>query len=334
MKFNQSHLVVLAKIKDVVMKNNSFIVLEHEKPDGDCIGSGLALVMALNQISKRALLVSQDPHPAMYDFLPGKKLYTRSTYIRPEDFQPDVAIFLDCTDPSRCGKSIELVGNGIRINIDHHVSNTRFGDVVLVDPEAAATGELVYELLVYLGVPITAEIATCLYVALLTDTGGFRYQNTTGHTHRVASKLIDAGVNAYRVAEEIYETKSLSSILLLGRALETLTLRYGGKLAYVYVTREMMRVTGASTEDTEGIINYPRSILGVEIALCFKEHETEGKVHVSFRSRSLVDVAEIAKQLGGGGHPRASGALIEGSVQDAVAEVLKVLDGLNLWTDS
>lgn len=323
----------LEQVVDIIRDHRSFVVLEHEKPDGDCIGSGLALVQGLQSLGKQAILVSQDPHPAIYDFLPGRPFYTRAAYLEPADFAPEVAVFLDCTDPERAGTAARLADGRLWLNIDHHVSNSRFGVACLVDPDASATGELVYKVLKSLGVEITAGLATCIYVAIATDTGGFRYQNTGQGCLRLAAELLGKGVKAWEVAEQVFETRSVSSVLLLGQALSSLKLYRGGKVAAVTVTREMMKASGASPEETEGIIGYPRAITGVEVSLFFRE-DAEGKgFHVSFRSRTKVDVAEVAVSLGGGGHPRAAGALVAGSIEEVTAKVMVALDRFP-WTDS
>jgi len=330
----ETHTEVLRKITGVIREHDKIVVLEHEKPDGDCVGSGLALVQALRALGKRALLVSQDTHPSMYDFLPGRSFYTRVGYLKPEDFCPEVAIFLDCTGPERTGKALELTSaSKVWVNIDHHISNSYFGQLNLVDPKASSVGELVLGLIEALDVAITEDIATCIYVAIVTDTGGFRYQNTTPKALRIAAKLMDIGVKASEVADHVFETRSLSSLLLLKEALGTLKIYEKGRLATITVTREMMRVAGASMDETEGIINYPRSIPGVEVAVFFKETEDGKGVHVSFRSKSNVNVAEIASSLGGGGHPRASGAFLPGSVQEVSNKVLSAFNRLGVWKD-
>ncbi len=331
---NSGRLRAICSIKKLIEDNGSFILLEHQKPDGDCIGSGLALVLALRFAGKQALLVSQDSHPAIYEFLPGHSFHTRACYLEPGDFSPDVAIFLDCTGPERAGKALNFAGGLPWINIDHHVSNSMFGDVNLVDPKAAATGQLVYEVLESMGIPVDADIATCIYVALITDTGGFRYQNTTKESLSLASVLLGKGVKGPEVADRVFETKSVSSVLLLASALGTLKMYRGGKVASVTITREMLKSAGATQDETEGIVGYPRSIAGVEVALLVREAEEPGMVHVSLRSRNEVDVAALAESLGGGGHPRAAGVLLQGDTSEITARVLRAIDGSGLWTDS
>ncbi len=325
---------ILDAIVKVINANSSFIVLEHVKPDGDCIGSGLALVQALRGLGKEALLVSQDPHPAIYDFLPGRSYHTRAAYLDPKDFSPDAAIFVDCADVERAGSALGFAGKKLWVNIDHHISNTRFGHINMVDPKACAAGQLVYRVLRRLGVKITPDYATCLYVAIMTDTGGFRYQNTTKEALELASLLMGMGANGPEIADRVFETRSLSSLLLLGSALATLQLYHGGKVASVAVTRDMLKKAGATLEETEGFVGYPRSIDGVELSLLFKEDQEDQKVHVSFRSRELVDVAELAGSFGGGGHPRAAGATVDGGIQKVVKQVMSAVSGLNIWMDS
>ncbi len=323
----------LENVVAVIRTHRSFVVLEHEKPDGDAIGSGLALVQALLASGKQAILVSSDPHPAIYDFLPGKPLYTRAAYLDPVDFSPEVAIYVDCTDLDRAGEAKKFAEGKLVVNIDHHVSNSGFGDVRFVRDDASATGELIFAIIRALGVEITKDIATCLYVAIITDTGGFRYQNTSPDCFRVAAELLEAGASAWEIAEQVFETRTVSSVLLLGNAITTLKLYKGGKIAAISVTRDILKASGASPQETEGIVGYPRSIVGVEVALLFRE-DLEGKgFHVSFRSRSRVDVAAVAVSLGGGGHPRAAGALIKGNLAQVTDKVLAALEH-SPWMDS
>lgn len=316
-----------------IRSHNSFVILEHEKPDGDAVGSGLAMVQALLALGKQAILVSSDPHPAVYDFLPGKPYYTRAAYLEPADFSPEAAVFLDCTDPERSGAGLKFASGKYVINIDHHVSNSLFGDARLVRPEASATGEIVFGVLKALDVEITPDIATCLYVAIVTDTGGFRYQNTSGECLRVAAALLEKGVSAWGVADQVFETRSVSSVILLGKALDTLKLYRGGKIAAVTVTRAMLKAAGAAPEETEGIIGYPRSLTGVEVALLFREDQDGRGFHVSMRSRTRVDVSAVAVSLGGGGHPRAAGVLLKGDLAEVTGKVLAALDR-SPWMDS
>lgn len=320
----------LARARELIRSYRRFVILEHEKPDGDCVGSSLAMALALDKWGKQALIVSDDPHPVIYDFLPGQEHFTRTGYLDLDDFRADVAIFLDCGEPERCGRALPFAQKAkYWVNIDHHVSNTKFGDAVLVDPSAAATGEILWWMFREFELEIDVAIATCLYVAVLTDTGSFRYENTTPRALRMAADLIEKGARPQEISELVYEAKPLSSLMLLGEALKTLEIHDGGRIACVSVTREMMRKVAATSEDTEGIITYPRSIQGVVVAVQFRESD-EG-VHVSFRTRRTVDASRIAEMFGGGGHPRAAGALIKGKTLSEVKtlvleELHKVLE--------
>lgn len=324
---------MLREVVELIGKYGRFVILGHEKPDGDSIGSCLALTLALTRLGKKAIFVSEDPRPAVYDFLPGREVSMLSSALAPEDFPAEVTIFVDCTDPLRPGKAAAFAGRDNWINIDHHISNQGFGLVNVVDPGACAAGELVMEIIKELGVPIDEEIGSCLYVAIATDTGGFRYSNTSSRSFRLAAELVESGVKVHEISELIFDAKSVPSLLLAGMAIGTLRLYHGGRVATIFVTQEMMRKAGASKEDTDGLIDYPRSIAGVELAMCFKEDDL-GNVHVSFRSRRLVDVSRIAVGLGGGGHPRASGATLKMDLESALRKVLEIVDGLGIWTDS
>ncbi len=321
------------QIANIIRKGSSFLILEHEKPDGDCIGSGLALAQALSHLDKKVLLLSQDPHPDTYSFLPGVHLHSITSKMEHKDTKWDAVIFVDCTDSKRTGKAINYANSEIWINIDHHISNSGFGHFKIVDPYAAATGELVFFLLKVMNITIDVDIATCLYVALVSDTGGFRYQNTSPRCFHVAAELIDLGVRPSQVADYLYETRSFSSLMLLKKSLCTLTLYKGGQLASIEVTEEMIESVGASFEDADSIIDYPRSIAGVEVTLCFKESLGQSTVRLSLRSKSRVDVSKIAEALGGGGHPRAAGAVLQGNLKQAKSRVFEVLDGLEIWMD-
>lgn len=313
----------IARAEEIVRSHDSFVILEHEKPDGDCVGSALAFALALEKMGKHGLIVTDDPHPAIYGFLPGQAHATRTGYLDPADFSAEVAVFLDCGEPERCGSALGFAKKArLWVNIDHHVSNTGFGDAVLVDPLASATGEILWYFFLESGVPVDASIATCLYTAILTDTGSFRYENTTARALRVAACLVEKGARPQEITELVYEAKPLSSILLTAEALRTLELYAEGSIACISITREMMRKVAATPEDTEGIITYPRSIQGVLVAVQFREGD-DG-THVSFRTRRGVDASRLAERLGGGGHPRAAGAFIKGKtipeIKDYVLE--------------
>ncbi|NLC56864.1 MAG: bifunctional oligoribonuclease/PAP phosphatase NrnA [Armatimonadetes bacterium] len=277
----------------------------HVNPDGDTMGSALALGLALQHAGKKVTLVSPDEVPLPYHFLPGSHQFQRSV---PEgDY--DVAAALDCDGESRMGSAAPAVRRAAQvIEIDHHTGTDRFGDIVVVDPTAAATGELVFGLLRLLALPITADVATNLYVALMTDTGSFRFANTTARCLRIAAELVDCGADPFRIADHVYETRSRAATLLLGRALASLKLSDDGQIAWGRLTAEDFQQAAATDAETEGIVNHLRAIAGVRVAILLRE--VNGKVRVSLRSREPVDVAAVARVFGGGGHRVAAGCTL------------------------
>lgn len=310
-------------ISEVLRAAGKVALFFHVMPDGDAIGSALALWAGLRSLNKEARVFSSDQVPRAYRFLPFSRNVEK---IGPDAVLTDrfdVAVFLDCTDPERSGNALQAIGSATAVvNVDHHVTNSMFGDHRWVDPGAAATGELVYWLLRELGVNLTPEIATCLYVAIISDTGRFTYSNTTPSSLRISAELIEAGVSPHSVAEELYETKSVAGTRLLAMALSTLELSEGGRVAWLQVTRDALRAAGASDEDTEGIVNFTRMIAGVEMGLLFRE-EAENRVRVAFRSRCRIDVSRLASRFGGGGHPRAAGCTLRGRLDEVKAAVLR-----------
>ncbi|HHV78922.1 MAG TPA: bifunctional oligoribonuclease/PAP phosphatase NrnA [Firmicutes bacterium] len=314
----------ISHILRAVYNNGSFLIFTHEMPDGDTIGSSLALAGALKQLGKRALVVSCDPVPVAYRFLHGADEVKYPSEINQEQHGTYCAILVDCGEPSRVKDGIRLLdGAALVINIDHHVSNTMYGDITWVEPDASSVGEMMYTLLTALGARITPELATALFTAIFTDTGSFRYTNTTAHALLVASRLVEFGANPNEVSEHVYETKSISSLRLLARALDNLKVDPSGKVAWLTLTKEDMKAAGASEEESEGLVSYARMVRGAEVGILFRETEN-GSVKVGLRSRKWVDVAALAKEFGGGGHPRASGCTIKGEPIDSV--VSKVLN--------
>ena len=265
-------------------------------------------------------MVGVDPIPPMYHFLPGWDAYQVPWQEVTGEW--DLSCFLDCGDLERVGDALPAVRLGrCTLNIDHHATNTAFAEYNYLDFSAAAVGELAYRILQEIGAPIDAGTALCLYTSLVTDTGGFRYDSTGPSTHRVAADLIERGVRPYDVAQAIFESEPLPRLALLSRALQTLQVDESGRMAWMVVTRQMLAEVGASDHDVEGIVNYARSVAGVEVGLLFKETE-DGRVRVSLRSRSRVDVGAVAVKLGGGGHPRAAGCTLAGPVAEVVGQVV------------
>ena len=297
-------------------------LLIHKSPDGDALGSALALAMALEFWGKEVGIFCWDEVPYFYRFLPRWEMIRRVRSADEVDFQP-LVVGLDSSD---LGRLPFLHGRppGKVINIDHHPTNTRWGHLNLVEPHASATGEIVFRLLQVGGVEITPDMATCLYTAIFTDTGGFRFSNTTEASLLCCYKLVELGAVPYEIATHVYESYSPGRMRLLGLALNTLTMAGGDRVAWMVVTREMMESTGTGPEDTEEFVNFPKSIKGVEVALLFRE--TEGGVKVSFRSKGRVDVASLASALGGGGHRAAAGCDLSFSLEEAVERVIPLVE--------
>jgi bifunctional oligoribonuclease and PAP phosphatase NrnA len=310
---------ILKKIADLLRREKRFLIASHENPEGDAIGSVLALGLALREMGKTVVMLNQDLVPDILLFLPqaGEIIHQA-----PKNERFDVALTLDCGDRKRLGEEFNKLDQiGTLINIDHHVSNTRFGDINLVDPQASSTAEMVYELLREIPLKITPAIAENIYAGILTDTGSFHYSNTTAKTFAVARTCILSGVNPSNVAENIYETQPLARLRLLPLVLGTLEIEEDGRVSSVVVTREMLAKTEATPALTEDFINYPRSVKGTEVAMLFREINPQ-KYRVSFRSRGKVDVSRISQMFQGGGHPNAAGCTIDGTLRDVKGKVL------------
>ncbi|BDG59405.1 DHH family phosphoesterase [Caldinitratiruptor microaerophilus] len=292
----------------------------HVSPDGDTIGSSLAVCRAARALGKEAWCVGVDPVPRIYQFLPGWTELFRPW--QELDGEWDLGVLLDCGDRSRVGPAEPLLGRCRRtLNVDHHATNGRYGDYNWLDFRAAAVGEMAYRLVVEMGAPVDPPTATCLYTAIVTDTGSFRYDSTTPATHEIAARLIEAGVLPYRVAEAVWESETPERLRLLSACLATLQLHAGGRVATLRVTRDMLAATGATDEDVDGMVNFARSIAGVEVGLLFRE-TGNGKVRVNLRSRGGLDVSRVAERFGGGGHPRAAGCTVEGDIAAVEAQVV------------
>jgi phosphoesterase RecJ-like protein len=293
------------------------LLVLHVRPDGDSIGSTLAMARALRVLGKAAEVVAPDPIPPNLAFVPGADAVVGAGGSAGAF---DTALFLDCASLDRIGGATADLGRaGPILNVDHHSSNLRYGAVNYIQPQAAACGEVTYDLIRGLGVALDPEIALGLYVAIVTDTGSFRYQSVTARTHRIAARLLDLGVQPAEVARRVWDSRSLASVRLEAAALTTL--RQEGELAWMDVTPSMLGASGAAAYETEGLVNLPRSLEGVEVAVLFSD-EGLGEVRVSLRSNRRVDVSAIAVALGGGGHARAAGCTLRTGLDQAHAAVL------------
>jgi phosphoesterase RecJ-like protein len=310
----------LQRIAEEVRNGQRFFIASHENPEGDALGSILALGLALREMGKEVLVFNQDPIPEMLSFLPGAETIIHQA---PADGNFDVAFALDCGDPQRLGEEFTKVRKiGKMINMDHHISNRLFGDINFVDPAASSTAEMVFDLLRIMPVAISPAVAENIYVGILTDTGSFRYSNTSPKTFTAARMCLLAGVEPWKVAEKVYETQPLPRLRLLPLVLGTLEVGENGRVSSILVTKKMMEETGASAALTEDFINFPRSLKGAQVALLFREVSPD-KYRVSLRSRGHVDVARIAAAFQGGGHPNAAGCAVEGTLSEVKAKILE-----------
>lgn len=306
---------VPAELLALLRKEDTFFIATHVNPDGDALGSSLALSLALESMGKKTVLYDRDGVPGPYLFLPGHERFVSSAAT---DGLP-VVILLDCNDRKRSG----LEGAAISFSavIDHHETARDFGDIRWVEPDAAATGMMVYFLIRELGLEITKDMAANLYSAIVVDTGTFRYSNTTAEVLRVAAELVDAGADPQAIAVNLYETWPEARFRLLLMVLNTLEIT--DRFAVTYVTREMFAETGTSPEDTEHFSNFPRMIGTIAVSVFFREEEDGWKV--SLRSRGEIDVAATAQCFKGGGHRNAAGFTIKADLETAKARVLSAL---------
>ncbi|HWG22471.1 MAG TPA: bifunctional oligoribonuclease/PAP phosphatase NrnA [Terracidiphilus sp.] len=306
-----------AAILDVLRRGERFLVCSHSRPDGDAVGSMLAMGMLLEQMGKHAELVAADRVPGIYRALPGAEAIHFAMRIHGPY---DAVILLECDGLERT--KLRGLEPFYLINIDHHPTGKPFGDLNWIDRDAASVGELVYRLVKAAGATVTPQMAACLYTTVLTDTGGFCYGGTRASTFALAEELTRAGADPIRIAQEVYFSTATAKLLLLGAALSNL--KREGRLAWLWVTNQDMVRTCAAEEDSEGIVTYAISIAGVEAAVFLRELP-EGRIRVSLRSKGEVDVASIAAGLGGGGHENAAGVTLEGPLAHALEEILAEL---------
>ncbi|HJV66845.1 MAG TPA: bifunctional oligoribonuclease/PAP phosphatase NrnA [Geomonas sp.] len=312
----------IAAILAEIDSSNSFLITSHESPDPDAIGSSLALANYLTARGKDVTVYLCDPVTESCKFLP---LADRVLHDLPErDFE--VCFVLDVGEFRRAGKAITTSQRIARfINIDHHLGCDLFGVHNLIDPQACATAALVYRIIKAAGDEVDFPTALCIYTAILSDTGSFHYSNSNPEAFAIAGEMVAKGVNAWTVNENLYESEPKQRLALLALALSDLTISPRGEYASVTVTTDMYQETGATAEDTDRFINYPRSIRGVEVALFFRQLE-DGKFKVGFRSKGKVDVAAVSAFFGGGGHHNAAGCVIKGSLAEVKAQVFERLE--------
>ncbi|CAH2213976.1 DHH family phosphoesterase [Tepidibacter aestuarii] len=312
------------KIINAIMGSNNFIITSHYSPDGDNLGSSIGLYYALKSMDKEAVFVLDDNLPANLDFLYKDIKIYKSEEIKTEDY---ILISLDCGDKDRLCCSNTIKNNAkITINIDHHSSNDLYADLNYVDAKASSTCEVVYDMLMKIDKNIIdKKIANCLYTGLITDTGNFMYSNTNPSSFEMACNLLKLGIDKQDIIQSIYQNNPVNYVKILGESLNTLNV-IQEKIATIELTTQMFKNNNITFNDVDGFVNYARDISGVEVGILFKQKRSN-QIKVSLRSKSYVNVSEIAKVFGGGGHVRASGCTVNDSLENAkkrvVEEVIK-----------
>ena len=295
------------------------MITSHIRPDGDGLGSGLALYWMLRSLGKDATVLLRDRVPPSYTVLPGSDMVVVAQDVT-EDYE--AAFIIECSDVMRPG--LPSLKDQFVVNIDHHSTTTPFGNVNWIDPTAAAVGEMIYNLCKALGVQVTKEIAECIYTALLTDTGSFHFSNTTERTLKIASELVRLGVEPARISQALFYSYPFSKIKLLGLVLSSIERDETGRIAWVTMDRETMYESDASEEDSDGIVNHALSVGEVDAVAFFKEL-SPGVYRVSLRSKGKNNVAKVAETFGGGGHRNAAGCRVEGDFEDVKRRVIEGL---------
>ena len=311
----------IARIVDAIRARQRFVLGSHSRPDGDSIGSQLAMAYALRAMGKAAVAVNADPAPPPLMAFPG----VPDIRIAPAvagDF--DAAIIMECGDLQRTG--VSGFERFFVINIDHHPGNSGYGQINWFDAGAAACAEMVYDVVGALGVPLSKEIATHVYLAILTDTGSFHYSGISPRTFEICRECLEAGVDPVIVARNVYDSNNMGRLKLFGAVLGAMQIDHTGRIAIVYVDHEMTRAAGGTYEDTEGLVNLPLTVKEVEAVIFFKQ-EAGDQYRVSLRSKGNIDIGSIAKEYGGGGHKNAAGLTVTGPIEQLQKTLVEKIEG-------
>ena len=310
----------LQLIVDAIGVRRRFVICSHARPDGDSIGSALAMAYALRALGKTVRVVNSDPAPAPIQAFPGVRDIEIADRI---DGEFDAAIIMECGDLSRTG--VGGLDRFFVINIDHHPGNKGYGDIRWFDDSAAACGEMVFALIRALGVPLSVEIATHIYLAILTDTGSFHYSSISPHTFDICRQAVEAGVDPVLVARNVYDSNNMGRLKLFGSVLRAMQLDRSGRIAIVYLDHEMAREAGGTYDDTEGLVNLPLTVKEIQAVVFFKQLEGE-EYRVSLRSKGDVDIGSVAKAFGGGGHKNAAGCTVTGAIDSVQKLFIQKID--------
>jgi len=311
----------LPAIVDAIRARRRFVISSHSRPDGDSIGSQLAMAYALRALGKEAVVVNADPAPAPLMAFPGVPDILIAPTVEGEF---DAAIIMECGDLARTG--VAGLERFFVINIDHHPGNSGYGAINWFDPKAAACGEMVFDVVRALELPLSVEIATHIYLAILTDTGSFHYSSISPRTFDICREALEAGVDPVLVARNVYDSNNMGRLKLFGAVLSAMQIDQTGRIAIVYLDHEMARAAGGTYEDTEGLINLPLTVKEIEAVVFFKQEEGE-HYRVSMRSKGAIDIGVIAKEFGGGGHKNAAGCSVTGAIDILQKTFVEKIEG-------
>lgn len=307
----------LNQVAKALLQRQSILILTHKNPDGDTLGSGFALYYALKQFGKNAAVICSDQFPEKYAYM--LKGYTE------EEFEPDLVVAVDIADPQLLGGKLSCYADSVDICIDHHISNQHYAALSYVDGGAAATCEIMASLLEEMGADIDRTIANCLYTGLATDTGCFKFSNTTAGTHRAAADLIEIGCDYEVINREMFDTKSRGRIMVEREVLDQIGFYFRNQVAVIVISQELVHATGIEPTEIDGITGLPRQIEGVEVGITLREKESGG-YKVSVRTCRFVDASEVCQKLGGGGHQRAAGCVVDAPLEEAKQTLIDVLE--------
>ncbi|WP_424765748.1 DHH family phosphoesterase [Paenibacillus sp. sgz302251] len=324
MTMPESYLKQLDEAYAFMRNANNFLVVSHVQPDGDAISSTLVVGWLLQKLGKSAVLINEGELPSRLSFLDNFESIVNYKQAPPEQ-KFDAVIAIDCADYRRIGDVTSSFAHEAKLlNIDHHPTNNSFGALNVIRAEAAATVEILFDLIERAGITLDLNCATAIYTGLLTDTGGFRYSNTSPRVMNIASQLLAIGVSGNELADHLLEKMTLAKLKLLQIALSRLTFSDNLEIGWVYIGKDDLQETGAVREDLEGIVNYALNVDGVEVGILFKESE-DGAVKASIRSAGKANVAAIAQTFGGGGHVRAAGCRLDGPLPDAIQQLVEAV---------
>jgi phosphoesterase RecJ-like protein len=314
----------LTPLLDAIHASRRCLVTSHVDPEGDSLGSQLALACVLDELGKEVAVVDHDVPPAKYAFMPGVDRVVTPSAVQGRSF--DTSFVVDCGSLERIGSVADLLPGTHVVNIDHHRSNTLFGDLNYVAPDACATGYLLYLINERLGLDLDLPRAINMYAAIITDTGNFQYSNTSSEVLRICANLIDVGLDPAQLSRCVFGHKPLEALKLLGEGLKSLRTVLDGRIGIIVLDRAAFERAGARDADAEGVVNFAKRVKGTDAGVLLRETPA-GEIKISFRSDGAINVDAVAKQLGGGGHKNAAGARLQGPLDDAVERVLGGLNG-------